>query len=103
MQRNLKIYLTLQFSCNKVKVLTRIGGVGKRMQWNLIRLRKEAGLTQKKIATAIGMDAGSYGRKERGEIEFRISEMIAIHKLLNASMDQIFLPPDCNLIAEIKK
>ncbi|MDX1769909.1 MAG: helix-turn-helix transcriptional regulator [Planococcaceae bacterium] len=73
------------------------------MQWNLIRLRKEHGLNQKELEKVIGMKPGTYGRKERGELEFRISEMIAIHQYFNVSMDEIFLPTNCILNAKTKE
>jgi len=69
------------------------------MQWNLMRIRKEHGLSQAEFGEILGMKPGAYGRKERGEQEFRISEMIAIHLYFKISMDQIFLPPNSNYIA----
>lgn len=68
------------------------------MQWKLIRLRKEAGLTQKELAEFIGMKSDTYRRKESGENSFLDYEMFKIRDFFNNrnsqeyQVDDIFLP-----------
>ncbi len=70
------------------------------MQWSLIKLRKEANLTQMDLAKMIGMNVRTYIMKELGQSEFKASEMIKIHQYFGISLDEIFLPPDCILTAK---
>lgn len=65
-------------------------------QWNLIRLRKEAGYTQLEIAKFLNIDISTYLYKENGQRDFLSSEMFAISNLLDKKIDQIFLPPNSN-------
>ncbi|GKV65468.1 MULTISPECIES: helix-turn-helix transcriptional regulator [unclassified Sporosarcina] len=69
------------------------------MQWNLIRLRKEAGLSQEDMANIIGINKTTYSNKERGTHQFQAKEMFLLKDYFDKSMDEIFLPPDCNNIA----
>ena len=62
-----------------------------KMQWKLIELRKKSGLTQPDMARLLGLNVNTYGKKERGQIEFKLSEVIAIHKLFNFTIEEIFL------------
>jgi len=61
------------------------------LQWVLIRLRKEQGLSQKDIARVLGISVASYGDKERGKQEFTIDEMFTLKYFFERSMDDIFL------------
>lgn len=63
------------------------------MQGNLIVIRKENGDTQKKLADLLGIDEGTYRRKELGKSQFNLQEMFAVADYYNRSVDQIFLPP----------
>lgn len=65
------------------------------MQWNLIKLRTESGLSQPDMARILNVNVNTYGKKERGEREFKLSEMIAIHKHFGRTLDEIFLEPEC--------
>lgn len=60
------------------------------MQWKLIELRKKSGLTQPDMARKLGLNVNTYGKKERGQIEFKLSEVIAIHRLFGYT-EEIFL------------
>lgn len=62
------------------------------LQWNLIKLRKERGLSQKDMADYLGITPESYGAKERGKQPFFIDEMFKIKYLFGCTMDEIFLP-----------
>lgn len=50
---------------------------------HVISYRKKAKLTQKELAKYIGISTDSYARKERGETEFKESEMLKIAKVIN--------------------
>lgn len=65
---------------------------GDRMQWNLIKLRKQRKLYQEHIAKLLGISVGSYGMKERGEVEFTADEMFKLSHFFNLSIEKIFLP-----------
>ena len=61
-------------------------------------LRDKAGIIQKDFATLLGVKTAAYSLKERGKVEFRLSEMLKIQKALNKKLgedlklDDIFLP-----------
>lgn len=65
------------------------------MQWNLIKLRKDANLTQKEIADMIGISDSAYSRKESGESSFKDFEMFKIREIFKKPIDDIFLPTNC--------
>lgn len=65
------------------------------MQWNLIRLRKEAGLTQDDLAEKIGISVSAYRNKERGIHQFAADEMFKIRAIFGVPVDDIFLPTNC--------
>lgn len=65
------------------------------MQWNLIRLRKEAGLTQKDLAKMIGVNITTYVNKEAGEYQFKSNEMFILRDYFQKPIEDIFLPPNC--------
>ncbi|MDM5231441.1 helix-turn-helix transcriptional regulator [Lysinibacillus pakistanensis] len=62
------------------------------MQWNLLMLRKKNKLYQEHVAKVLGISVGSYGMKERGEVEFTADEMFKLRDYFNMSIEQIFLP-----------
>lgn len=62
------------------------------MQYNLVVLRMKHKLTQRDMAKIIGSNVDSYGRKERGELQFKGDEMFAISQYFEKTMDEIFLP-----------
>lgn len=64
------------------------------MQWNLIRLRKENRLPQRKMAKLLKISTESYGNKERGENQFKLDEMFFISRLFGLPIEKIFLPRD---------
>lgn len=68
-------------------------------QWNLKRLRDEAGLTQKDMAKKLGMSQFSYLRKENGQTSFQDYEMFIIRDIFNKPMEEIFLQSNCNINA----
>lgn len=69
------------------------------MQWNLIRLRKEAGLTQPDMAKILGISVTTYSSRERNVFPFEADEMFALSDYFGKSLDEIFLPRNCNIIA----
>lgn len=72
------------------------------MQWGLIKLRKERGITQEQLAKIIGINTRTYVTKELSQREFKLSEMIKIHQHFGNSLDEIFLPPECIKNAEVE-
>lgn len=62
------------------------------MYWNLIKLRKESGLSQTKMAELIGGTYLTYGQKESGKANFNIEEMMIIKDYFDMPLDYIFLP-----------
>ena len=53
--------------------------------------RLSAGLTQKKMGELLGLTMAGYRQKEIGQRRITIDEAQAIAKLLNKSLDDIFL------------
>ena len=66
------------------------GGYG--MQIKLYDARKRAKLLQQEVADILGISRNSYGQKERGDVSFNLEEMFALSDLLNASLDDLFIP-----------
>ncbi|BDX47711.1 hypothetical protein L6E_21250 [Enterococcus hirae] len=64
------------------------------MQWNLYRIRKEKGETQKELATLIGVSEESYRLKEKGNNQFKSDEMFIIAKHYGKTIEEIFLPTE---------
>lgn len=64
------------------------------MQWVLIRLRKEAGLTQEQLAKLIGANITTYLNKETGKTQFKANEMFIISKFFGKTIEEIFLCDD---------
>lgn len=53
--------------------------------------RVEKGLTQETIAKKLGIAKPTYSLKENGKRQFTENEMIALSKILNKSLDELFL------------
>ena len=51
-------------------------------------LRDKAGILQEEFATLLGVKKAAYSLKERGKIEFRLSEMLKIQKALNKKLGE---------------
>lgn len=59
----------------------------------LLKLRGKrvaAGYTQLQLAKAIGISLYAYQMKERGKVDFRMSEINLILKLLDCTYEEIF-------------
>lgn len=65
------------------------------MQWNLIRLRRERGLSQTDVANLLNISVSAYQNKETGKSSFRDYEMFIISKHFDRSIEEIFLPTHC--------
>ncbi len=61
-------------------------------QDKLIAWRKYNGLTQKDMADMLGITWRTYSNKERGITQFKLGEMLAIAKILNKTLDELFSP-----------
>ncbi len=64
----------------------------------LIESRELLGYTQKDMAVMVGVGRETYKKHERGEFDFRLTEMLAIQKFinnelqLNLTLDELFTP-----------
>lgn len=72
------------------------------MKWNkrIKDLRIDHDMTQDKLAEALGVDAKTISRYEKGETEPTISTLIKIALLFNVSLDYITGLKDVELIEE---
>lgn len=57
----------------------------------LVGKRNEMGYTQEKMAKELGISKNNYYLKENGKLDFNLSEVKKILKILNASYEEIFL------------
>lgn len=65
------------------------------MQWHLIRLRKENGLTQYDVADMLNLNISTYQNKETGKSSFRDYEMFILKDYFGKPLEEIFLPSNC--------
>ncbi|WP_291284903.1 helix-turn-helix transcriptional regulator [Flavobacterium sp.] len=56
---------------------------------NLIKARKERGLTQKEMADMLAMEQTTYSKKERGISRIRETEWIRFAKILEKDVDDL--------------
>lgn len=61
-------------------------------QWKLEDIREQAGDTQEFLATLLNINTTTYRRKEKGEAEFKASEMFILAKHYGMQIEDIFLP-----------
>lgn len=66
------------------------------MYYKLISIRKTKKITQKQIASLIGMEQTTYSRKERGISPITIAEWERIAKALEVSVEKIVEPNNNN-------
>lgn len=62
------------------------------MQEKLILLKEEKNLTNKEMAELLGITALQYRKKEKGEVQFKLNEMLKISEFFGKTLDDIFLP-----------
>ncbi len=62
------------------------------MQEKLILLKEERKLTNKEMAELLGITPLQYRRKEKGEVQFKLNEMLKISEFFGKTLDEIFLP-----------
>ena len=64
----------------------------------LIECRELLGYTQADMAAMVGVGRETYKKHERGEFDFRLTEMLAIQKFINdelqtnLTLDELFTP-----------
>ncbi|MFW6002152.1 MAG: helix-turn-helix transcriptional regulator [archaeon] len=58
--------------------------------YKLYNLRKIKGITQAEMAQKLGLSTTSYGDKERGKTEFKLSEIKKILKILDVDFEMVF-------------
>lgn len=62
------------------------------MQKKLILLKEERNLTNKEMAELLDITPIQYRKKEKGEVQFKLNEMVKISEFFGKTMDEIFLP-----------
>lgn len=62
------------------------------MQEKLILLKEERNLTNKEMAELLGITPLQYRKKEKGETQFKLNEMLKISDFFGKTLDDIFLP-----------
>ena len=62
------------------------------MQEKLILLKEEKNLTNKEMAELLGITALQYRKNEKGEVQFKLNEMLKISEFFGKTLDDIFLP-----------
>ena len=60
------------------------------MHHNLYIARRENRMKQAEVAKKLMIHSGSYGRKERGELDFTLKEAFILAKLFGKTVDQLF-------------
>ena len=63
------------------------------MQIYLYKLKKEKGITQKKLAQKLGIFETTYRQKEKGQRAFKSDEMFIIADILEKDIGDIFSDP----------
>lgn len=62
------------------------------MQEKLILLKEERNVTNKELAELLKITPIQYRRKEKGEVQFKLNEMLLISEFFGKTLDEIFLP-----------
>ena len=62
-------------------------------QWKLEELRELNGDTQEQMANLLNINTTSFRNKEKGDTEFKATEMFIIAKYYVKTLEEIFLPP----------
>jgi len=62
------------------------------MHWELIKLRKIHGISQRKMAKILGINPATYSDKENGKYDFKLTEIFIIASLFNKRIEEIFFP-----------
>ena len=62
-------------------------------QWKLEELRELNGDTQEQMANLLNINTTSFRNKEKGDTEFKATEMFIIAKHYGKTLEEIFLPP----------
>lgn len=62
------------------------------MQEKLILLKEQKSLTNKEMAEMLGITPIQYRKKEKGEVQFKLNEMVKLSEYFGKTMDENFLP-----------
>lgn len=62
------------------------------MQEKLLVLRKKMGISQRELASYLGISLKSYSMKERGERQFTLDEMFKLRDFFGLEIEDIFMP-----------
>lgn len=63
-------------------------------QWKLEEIRELSGDTQENLANLLNINPTSYRNKEKGNTEFKASEIFIISKKYGKCIEDIFLPTE---------
>lgn len=72
-------------------------------QWKLEELRELKKVTQEELANLLNINTTTYRRKEKGDAEFKASEMFIIAQRFNLEIEEIFLPPKFTISEQTKQ
>lgn len=61
------------------------------MQEKLLVLRKKMGISQRELASYLGISLKSYSMKERGERQFTLDEMFKLRDFFGLGIEDIFM------------
>lgn len=70
------------------------------MEIQLGRIRKCAGLSQSKMAEAVGVKVRTYGSWERGEVTMNATQLVDCARVLDCSTDEILGMPTNQYFAD---
>jgi DNA-binding XRE family transcriptional regulator len=70
------------------------------LNFELLKARKELGLTQEELASSIGMKRDRYNRIELGKTPASIEEALMLAKAVEKNVEEIFLPKNANMISK---
>ena len=62
------------------------------MQEKLILLKEQKNFTNKEMAEMLGITPIQYRKKEKGEVQFKLNEVVKLSEYFGKTMDEIFLP-----------
>ena len=62
------------------------------MQEKLLVLRKKMGISQRELASYLGISLKSYSMKERGDRQFTLDEMFKLRDFFGLGIEDIFMP-----------
>lgn len=72
-------------------------------QTKLASIRRSKNISQREVASLIGVATETYNNKELGKTQFKASEMFIIADFFETTIEEIFLPPNFTIHEVIEK